>query len=128
MWLKIVPKLPAWSSVYESAWSGSFAETSCILSYAAIYRFSSWDIPLEHLNSQCLYHNLPSIKYPAPLSNLCPARSSFTTSKNIQIYFLPSQLIRLLALITHANHVAGCPGFTLHTVSRLHWPELHQYW
>ena len=77
---------------------GSSPKASCILSFWAIYRIAPWGTPLNGLNQQCMFHYLPPIKCPAPSSSLCPARSSFTTSKNIQIYFLPSHLTRLLTL------------------------------
>ena len=68
-----------------------------------------WTTSLDSLYQQCLFHNLPPIKCPASSSSLCPARSSSTTSKNIQIYFLPSQPTRLLALANPCK--PGCRSF-----------------
>ena len=104
---------------------GSSPKASCILSFWAIYRIAPWGTPLNGLNQQCMFHYLPPIKCPAPSSSLCPARSSFTTSKNIQIYFLPSHLTRLLTLASPCK--PSC-SFTLHTVTSFHRPELHHYY
>ncbi len=96
---------------------------------SAIYRKKkSRNTPMNGLNRQCIYHNLPPIKSPAPSSSLCPTRLQFQFPK---IFGHTSSLRNgpcFWLWPVPANQTTGHSSFTLHTVTRFQRPELHHYY
>ncbi len=107
---------------------GSSPGDSCILSFRQFPEKKSRNTPMNGLNRQCIYHNLPPIKSPAPSSSLCPTRLQFQFPK---IFGHTSSLRNgpcFWLWPVPANQTTGHSSFTLHTVTRFQRPELHHYY
>ena len=84
---------------------------------------------MANQNRQSSFHGVPPTTCLVSSNNLQPELMHRKTSNTLQIDFIPSQLIWLLAHISPRRTMPpGHPGFTLQSVTSFHRPGLHNYY